>query len=91
MVHHVPIYRKHPKDFNLKYIYNILVFIIFFDVNETKVKMRELFISYFLYRRLHLNDKCFLYIIKFYFIFNFLSCCIILYIYIYILVFLIYF
>ena len=29
MIHHVPIYRKHPKDFNKeKKTYNILVFII---------------------------------------------------------------
>ena len=30
MVHHVPIYRKYPKDFNEEKKYKILVFIIFF-------------------------------------------------------------
>ena len=43
---------------NIKYFsfYNL------FDAYEKKVKIRELFINYFLYYRLHLNDKCFWYI-----------------------------
>ena len=37
MVHHIPIYKKHPKDFNEeKKTYNILVFIISFMLMKQK-------------------------------------------------------
>ena len=70
MVHYVPIYRKRPKNFNegknLEYfsLYNL------FDAYETKVNMKELLISYFLYQRLHLNSKCFQYIMNLYYIYS---------------------
>ena len=47
--YHVPIYRKSPKDFNEEKNLEYFSFYNIFDAYETKVKMREWFISYFLY------------------------------------------
>ena len=59
MVHYIPIYRKHPKDFNEEKNLEDFSFYNLFDAYETKVKIKEWLISYFLYYKLHLNDKCF--------------------------------
>ena len=52
---------------------NILVFII--SLTHMKQNCREQYGSLviFLYYRLHMNDKCFYYIVNLYIIFNFLS------------------
>ena len=39
-----------------------------FDAYETKLKRGVWFISYFLYYKLQVNDKCFQYIVNLYFI-----------------------
>ena len=41
MIHHVPIYRKHPKYFNEEKNLEYFSFYNFFDAYETKVKIRE--------------------------------------------------
>ena len=48
MLHHVPIYRKRPKDFNEEKNLEYFSFYNLFDAYETKVKKKELFVSYFL-------------------------------------------
>ena len=41
MVHHIPIYRKRPKDFNKEKNLEYFSFYTFFDAYETKVKIKK--------------------------------------------------